>query len=222
MAVRLPLIIWFIAILATTGSVSAAPPVTPSTECRTIYVADHGWHTGLIVLRQDFDPRASLRTTLFDQKKWLEFGWGDAEFYQAAETSMRLALRALFSPTETVMHVYAFDGTPKGNFPNSEVLPVRVTEAGLRKMLAFVRDHFAKDEQGHPKPIRRGLYGLSYFFHAVGSYSWARTCNTWTAEALVAAGLDVDPAEAMTASGVMDQIAGLDNAACGDAPAASG
>ena len=223
MAARLPAIVRFFAILAAAApAASAASAAAPADDCRTIYVADHGWHTGLIVPRRDFDPRASLRTAVFDRKKWLEFGWGDAAFYQARETSIRLALRALFSPTATVMHVYAFDGAPKGNFPNSEVLPVRVTGAGLRKMLGFVREHFAKDGNGHPKPIKRGLYGLSFFFHAVGSYSWERTCNTWTAEALVAAGLDVDPAEAMNASGVTDQIVGLDVAACGSTAAAAG
>lgn len=190
--------------------VAKADTTTPATDCRTVYVADHGWHTGLMVLAQDFKPRASLRTTFFDDKRWIEVGWGDAAFYQAEETSFTLALRALFSPTDAVMHVYAFDPAPNTNFPESTVKPVRMTAAGYRKLLAFVQAGFTRDADGEPTPVKRGLYGRSYFFKGEGSYSLDRTCNTWTAEALQAGGVIIDPSEATTSGGVMDQIAALD------------
>lgn len=197
---------------------AADAPQKPD-QCHSIYVADHGWHTGLILLRQDFDPRVSLRTTYFDDKQWLEFGWGDAAFYQAEEMSVGLALRALFSPTDAVMHVYAFDGMPAKNFPESEVVRIRVTQAGYRRMIRFIRDAFARDQNGHVMPLKRGLYGRSHFFKARGTYSMDRTCNTWTAEALREAGLAIDPASAATSGGVMSQLAYLETAACAEEPA---
>lgn len=194
--------------------VASADSTPSANSCRTVYVADHGWHTGLIVLAQDFQPRTSLRTTFFDDKRWIEVGWGDAAFYQAEETSFTLAVKALFSPTDAVMHVYAFDPEPTGNFPESTVKPVRMTAAGYRKMLAFVQGEFTRDDDGAPTPVKRGLYGRSYFFEGEGSYSLARTCNTWTAEALQAGGVAIDPSDATTAGGVMDQIAALDGGGC--------
>ncbi|MCG8548455.1 MAG: TIGR02117 family protein, partial [Alphaproteobacteria bacterium] len=182
--------------------------------CHSIYVADHGWHTGLILLGQDFDPRTTLRTTYFDRKQWLEFGWGDAAFYQADGISVTLALRALFSPTDAVMHVYAFDGAPAGNFPESKVIRLRVTTAGYRRMMGFIRDAFARDANGHVEPIKRGLYGRSHFFKALGTYSLLRTCNTWTAEALHEAGVNVDPGSAATSGDLMAQLEGVDASAC--------
>ncbi len=200
-------------LLLACGVVRADTP-SAAEECRTVYVADHGWHTGLIVLAQDFQPRDSLRTTFFDDKRWIEVGWGDAAFYQAEETSYLLAVRALFAPTDAVMHVYAFDGTPTANFSNSTVKPVRMTAAGYRKMLAFVWGEFTRDADGAPIPTTRGLYGRSHFFKGEGTYSLARTCNTWTAEALQAGGVDIDPSKATTSGGVMDQIAALDAGGC--------
>ena len=192
----------------------AVDAISPEDECHSVYVADHGWHTGLILLAQNFDPRATLRTTYFDRKQWLEFGWGDAAFYQADGISVPLALRALFSPTDAVMHVYAFDGAPAHNFSKSEVVRLRVTTAGYRRMVRFVRDHFARDANGQVEPIKRGLYGRSRFYRALGTYSLLRTCNTWTAEALQEAGVDVDPASAATSGDLMAQLEDLNAPAC--------
>ena len=194
-------------------SVSAAAKSLQD-ECHSIFVADHGWHTGLILLAQDFDPRVSLRTTYFDGKQWLEFGWGDAAFYQADEISFTLALRALLSPTDAVMHVYGFNGAPPRNFSKSEVVRLRVATAGYQRMMAFIRDSFARDADQHVEPIKQGLYGRSHFFKALGSYSMFRTCNTWTAEALQAAGLDVDPGSAATSGELMSQLKNLQSPAC--------
>lgn len=212
-------LVFLAAVLLVAGAAAhAAGPPALSDGCRRVYVADHGWHTGLIILRQDYDSRASLRTTYFDGKRWLEFGWGDAAFYQAEEMSIGLALRALFVPTDTVMHVYGFDGDPVRNFPNSETLSVRVTEAGYRRMLDFIRAAFARDDAGQLAPLGRGLYGLSLFYRANGTYSLERTCNTWTAEALQAAGVAIDPAEAATSGGVMSQLQEIGPTVCADPP----
>ena len=197
----------FVLLLGCGVAKADTPP--PATDCRTVYVADYGWHLGLTVQVQDFMPRESLRTTYFDEKRWIEVGWGDAAFYQAEETSFTLALKALFSPTDAVMHVYAFDPAPTENFPESTVKPVRMTAAGYGKLLAFVQAGFTRDADGEPTPVKRGLYERSYFFKGQGSYSLDRTCNTWTAEALQAGGVVIDPSEATTSGGVMDQIAAL-------------
>ncbi len=190
--------------------VARADTAPPGEGCRTVYVADHGWHTGLIFLAQDFKPRTSLHTTFFDDKRWIEVGWGDAAFYQAEDATFRMAVAALFSPTEAVMHVYGFDGTPTRNFPSSKVVRVHMSDGGYRKMLAFVRNGFTRDANGAPSPIKRGQYGRSYFFHAEGTYSLFRTCNTWNAEALEAGGIAINPLSAATSDELMDQIAALD------------
>lgn len=196
------------------GGIAHADTSSPAESCRTVYVADHGWHTGLIFPAQDFKPRTSLRTTFFDEKRWIEVGWGDAAFYQAEEATFGMAVAALFSPTEAVMHVYGFDGTPVRNFPSSKVARVQMSDAGYRKMLAFVRNGFTRDADGTPSPIKRGQYGRSYFFHAEGTYSLFRTCNTWNAEALEAGGVAINPLSAATSGDLMDQIAALDGGGC--------
>jgi len=182
--------------------------------CRTIYAAGHTRHASIVVDRRDFDPLRSLGSPAFLAKDWLEFGWGDADFYQAKGEDILLGLRALLLPTGSVMHVHGFNGSPAANFPKSEVVELHLTEAGYDGLLAFLRASFAHDADGHVKPIGPGLYGLSAFYEGTGTYSLFNTCNTWAARALAAGGFPIDPDDVGTVTQFMEQVRGKTDAAC--------
>ena len=117
-------------------------------SCRTLHVVDNGWHTGIIIPARDFAPARFLGSDYFKGKDWLEFGWGDAGFYQAKEITAGLALRALFWPSEAVMHVYGFNGVPMRVFGKNKVVALRLPEAGYRKLLDGLRGGFARGSGG--------------------------------------------------------------------------
>lgn len=188
-------------------------------RCRSIYVAAHARHAGLIVDRRDVDAALDLGTPELAAKDWLEFGWGDADFYQARGDSILLGLKALFLPTGAVLHVYGFNGPPPTNFPKSEVLEIPLTEDGYARLLAFVASYFSRDPAGAVKRLGPGLYGPSFFYAAEGVYHAFRTCNTWAAEALAAGGFPIDPAGVGTVGQFMDGVRGRPRAGC---PAAAG
>jgi len=195
------------------------PPASgDAAACHTIYAAGHDRHASIIVDRRDFDPLRSLGAPAFLAKDWLEFGWGDADFYQAKGEDILLGLKALFLPTGAVMHVHGFNGSPASNFPKSEVIELRLTEAGYAALLAFLRASFARDAAGKAIPIGAGLYGLSEFYEGTGTYSLFNTCNTWAARALAAGGFPIDPAAVGTVTQFLEQVRGRTVAGC---PAAS-
>lgn len=204
-------------VLAVLLAVLIAAPAfgqSPAASCRTIHVVDNGWHTGIIIPARDFAPTRFLGSDYFKGKDWLEFGWGDAEFYQSKETSVGLALRALLWPTETVMHVYGFNGVPTRVFGKNKVVTLRLSEPGYRKLLDGLRGGFARDADGRVMPLKRGLYGRSHFYQGTGSYSAMRTCNTWIAEVLAAGGVAIDPDDAARVSDVMWQLRRLPASDC--------
>jgi len=178
-------------------------------ECATVYVINHGWHIGLAAPATDFAPGAFFRERTFERWRWLEFGWGDAAFYQTPDAGLGLALRALFTPTDTVMHVVGFDNPPPRAFPTRETLAVRLPLAGYRATLAFIKDSFARGEDSMPVLSKDSGDGRSAFYKAIGSYSILRTCNTWLAEALAKAGLPLDPDRAARAEDLMAQLKAL-------------
>jgi uncharacterized protein (TIGR02117 family) len=140
-----------------------------------------------------------------ERQTYLEFGWGDARFYQAGGGGVWLAVRALFWPTESVMHVAGFEHPPGRFFAGSERLRRTISGAELNRLLAFLSDSFWMTDSGETEILGRGLYGDSRFFRGKGRYLFPETCNVWTARALAAMGCRMRPLLAMTAGGLMRQ-----------------
>jgi len=191
------------------GGRAAAPEGAAKPACATVHVINHGWHMGIAVPAADFGPKAFFREKTFGGWRWLEFGWGDAEFYQTPDAGLGLALRALLSPTDTVMHVVGYNNPPAKAYPPQETLALKLTPAGYRAVLAYIKDSFGRGEEKKPALSKDGNDGRSAFYKAVGSYSILRTCNTWLAEALVKGGLPLDPEEAARAEDLMAQLKAL-------------
>lgn len=183
-------------------------PVSAAPRCKTLYVGGHTRHASIIVDRRDFDPAKSLDTFDFNGKDWLEFGWGDADFYQARGEDILLGFKALLFPTGAVMHVHGFNGSPASNFPKTEILELHFTPAGYARLLDFIRMSFARDGEGQVIPLGPGLYGLSRFFEGTGTYSMFNTCNTWMAKVLAAGGFPINPADVGTVGQFMEQVRG--------------
>lgn len=182
------------------------PPRGEGGGWRSFYVVNHGLHTGLAIARPDLLQVLPALAEEFTDGDFVEFGWGDQEFYQAPEATLSLALRALFGSTATVLHVVEIAGDPRRRFAGSEVIEVRVTEDGYRRMLAFVAGTFTHSAAGTLSALGPGLYGKSRFYQAEGSYSLLYTCNTWVAEALAASGCPMSRTAAVTAGNVISQL----------------
>jgi uncharacterized protein (TIGR02117 family) len=151
----------------------------------TIYVADNGIHTDLVLPARDFrnlvvpghfaDPAQANQPMLM-------FGWGDRDFYLHTPSwwdvnPIRVA-RALVGAGATVLHVSAVPVPATG--PKMRRLILRTEE--YARLVAYVRASFA----GGPM---RGYGGHDAFYAARGGYSALSTCNEWSAGGLRAAGV---------------------------------
>ena len=179
------------------------PALYPAAEsdARTIHLVNHGWHSGLVIPREALTGEgagAALRAIAqrFRAYPDLEFGWGEARFYRAtptlAEFDLRLALEALFTPggRAGVVQVVGLERTVRASFPHSDIVAVRVSGAGLARLLARLDASFRLAE-GQPVAGGPGLYGPSLFYEGEGRFSYANVCNHWAARLLNAAGVPV-------------------------------
>lgn len=196
------------------GALAWVRPAGAAPPCRSIHVIRHEWHAGIIVDRRDVVADFGLNTPDLLAKEWLEFGWGDEDFYQTLDAGLLLGLKAIFLRNDSVMHVHAFDGAPDSVFPQSEVVALRLPAEGHARLLAFVRASFKRDTAGRVRRLGPGLYGLSYFYEGEGTYHAFRTCNTWAAEALAAGGFPIDPSGIVTVGQLMDGLRGEIAAGC--------
>ena len=167
----------------------------------SVFVTSNGWHSGIVVARRDLSDAEIPEIADFPQARYLEFGWGDAEFYPAERTDLIMTLRAGLIPTSAVMHVVPRHHAPTSTNAGIEVLALAVPDMG--RLTAFLADSFDRKDAAGPKP---GLYPESRFYPATGRFHLANTCNSWTARGLRAAGLEIDETDAARAEDLMTQL----------------
>jgi len=176
-----------------------------SDKPHTVYVVGHGWHTGVVIPADAVFAKLPQLQQRFAGASRIEVGWGDAGFYQNPKPTAAIALRAMFTPSPTVMHVVAVPNDVVSYFPASTVKPLMLSESQLQSLLSFVASSFA-EQKGDLVSLTKGIYGNSQFYQATGSYYVMNTCNKWTAKALKSAGVKVWPYAMLTAESVLSAV----------------
>jgi uncharacterized protein (TIGR02117 family) len=165
---------------------------------RVVYVVRRAHHSGIAVATADWPNRNWSVLASFPQARYLEFGWGDAAYYQAPDPSLGVTIAAVFWPTPTVMEVIPWQIVAEG-VEDSETVALHVSEAELQAIAKSIDDSFVQpiSATGNSYPVARGR---ALFYHARGKFHTFRMCNRWTAERLQFAGCSVRPRLTMTAS----------------------
>jgi uncharacterized protein (TIGR02117 family) len=171
----------------------------------SVRVVDHGWHTAIVVRRDDVDPTLWPEARNLPDAALVEVAWGDREFYMAKEATGWLAVKAALFTSGSVLHVAGLTESAMASLPAGAVVELGVPRAGFDAMTRFVHDEYQRDGDGRAGPLARGLDGASWFYAARSRYHLFNTCNTWVARALRQAGLHVTPTGTVTAGAVMDQ-----------------
>lgn len=184
----------------------ARPASAVEAPTRTIYVVSHGWHTGIVLRRADAPRWLWPESADFPDAEYLEVGWGDRDYYRATDPGLWLAFKAAVWPTPGVLHVVGFRGPVSAYFPASDVVALVVTEPGIDRLVALIGASHERDAGGRAVPLGPGLYGHSRFYASRERFHLFRTCNVWTAQALVAAGVEVSPDQSLTAGGLLTQL----------------
>ncbi len=194
------------------GSCTTAPSVPPppaddGPRTQAVEIISNGWHTAIVLPRRDLVATGLLpEADDFPNAAFLEFGWGDREYYPAKEATVGMALSAAMIPTPAVMHMVALDRTPRLTYPDSERISVRLTERGFRHLVRAIAGDFKRPKRARAAPLSRGLYPQSNFYEAHGKFHIFNTCNTWTARMLRAGGISLSPSGIITADDLMDRL----------------
>jgi len=171
-----------------------------------VYVVSHGWHTGFVIPAPEIQRVIPELEKRFGNTPYIEFGWGDKEFYQAKGTTLGLTLRAILWPTESVVHSVAVPLKVEEYFSNSEVVKLCLNDGELSALIGFISGSFYRDKSGNLLGLQKGIYGDSKFYSGVGYFHLMNTCNRWTAKGLKSFGLDISPKLKLTASSVMNYL----------------
>jgi uncharacterized protein (TIGR02117 family) len=191
-----------------TATIPQQPYAGSAPPTEAIYVISGGWHTELGL------PAAAITGSLaalkpeFPNARYLIFGWGAHDYYMSRHPGIGDLLRAAASGT-AVMLVIPLEISPEAFFGAANVLALSPPPGGIQRLSDFLWGYLAVDKEGPPRRIATGPYPQSVFYASTGTYNLGHTCNTWTAEALHAAGLPVSAAGVVFAGQVLDQLSSI-------------
>ena len=166
------------------------PPDPNQSDNKTVYIVKDRWHTGIILLKKDADPYIHSFND-FTNSKYLEIGWGDETYYQAEEKTIWMGIRALFWPTNSIIHIATFQRDPVTYFSNSEVIELKLSKIGFINLTQFINNSFVLNDKGEIIKSGKDFYGTSRFYHANGTFHIFNNCNTWSAEAIYSSGFPI-------------------------------
>jgi uncharacterized protein (TIGR02117 family) len=199
-----PLILWALLLVPVFGDSAAAE----SLGHKTILVSRTGWHSGIIIARRDLPEDAIPETAGFPDAVYFEFGWGSAKYYPLRHKTIGMMLGGVV-PGPAVIHLVGLPRHPRELFPDHELVALRVTEDGFRRLIAYLHASFARAGAARAKPSTPGHHAFSGFYPAIGTFHLFNTCNTWTARGLTTAGIAIRASGVLQAEDLMTQLRAL-------------
>jgi uncharacterized protein (TIGR02117 family) len=187
------------------------PAVAPE-SLRSVYIVKRAWHTGVAVAAADWPNRDWSVLADFPHARYLEFGWGDARFYQAEEETWWLAVRAAFFSNASALHVIGFVHPTPETLIADEVIEVRLSEQGLLKLAASIEAEF---KDASPKSFGVPLRGTpepNKFYYAKRRFFFPRMCNWWSAQRLQDGGCPIAAWSVVSANRVIREAKGFASA----------
>jgi uncharacterized protein (TIGR02117 family) len=162
-------------------------PLGYCVDTKNIWVVDHGWHTGVVF---PYDKNfKNLLDKDFSKTSYLEFGWGEQSYYPDPNPSIFVGLKALFWPSDSLLHVAGYDINPDNVFAKEDLFLIKMDDKSYLKMVSYIRESFVLNKDNLPVLFAKGIYSRkSYFYKAKGNFHLFRTCNTWTAKAFFQSG----------------------------------
>jgi hypothetical protein len=174
-----------------------------------IYVVRRAWHVDIGFAAAELQPPlAALRESL-PGAHYVLFGFGDRHYLVDQDRGAGGMLAALW-PGAGVLLVTGLSASAQDAFGAAHVIEIRVSASQAAAAQRFVWQSLAAPDQARGDingdiqadtvtPLRAGPYDGSLYYASPVRYSALHTCNTWAAQALRAAHLDVHSARVVFA-----------------------
>lgn len=156
-----------------------------------LYVLSNGIHTDFVVptSNEAIDWRTFIDPEAFPARvheaPYIGFGWGDKGFYLDtptwAELKASTALRAVFLPSPTAMHVTYYTRAPQ---TGENCRRVTISEAQYQQLIQYIRSSFETNSNNVRLIPDSGYTSRDNFYEALGNYHLFYTCNSWVNQGL--------------------------------------
>lgn len=172
-----------------------------------IYVSSISWHTGILIPADTFPDSLWTEDHNYSDAAYLEIGWGEADYYTHDGFHLWYAIKSVFWPTPSVLHINAIDRPVEEYYFDTEVVKTEVSDEQLQQLIGYITRGFELDKNGNIIPVAEGKNLRSHFFRSRESYYFPKNSNVWAAKALKEAGFPVSPFRLQTTGCVINKAA---------------
>lgn len=173
-------------------------PPESNEETMAIHVAIYHGHSGIILPYSSISDDLQRFIIRFKGYPFVEFGWGDEDFYRTPEANAYIAIKAALLPTASVLHVVGIKGSVEEYVAGVNIYRIyriELSREGFIALCNFIRTTFSQDKRGDSLIQRGGQVSPGYgtFYKARPKFFFPRTCNSWVAKAMQKAGVPISP-----------------------------
>ncbi len=170
-------------------------PVAKGTEndSTAIYVVSISWHTGIVIPAESLPESIWPENQSMAENKYLEIGWGDADFYQDEGFNLWYAFKAIFWPTRSVVHVNPINSEIANYYQETKVVEIMLDQEALEALTDFIIRHLEHDGESQLVVAGDGIYTDSKFYKGTSRYYFPNNSNVWAARALRETGFSISP-----------------------------
>lgn len=190
-------------LLGACASIPRTQDIPLANTRHTIYFIYRGWHTSVLIDAKTLTTYSPLLAPDLRGQRYGRVGFGDGDYFTGKNKSVGSATRALFASRSSALQLLGYDYEPFSEIPADTLVPLAISDIGMRQLIDHINKSIALDDKGNPLRLPAMGDAMGEFYLASTRYSAFSNCNTWSGQALRAAGLPV--ADRLTASGVFDQ-----------------
>ena len=206
------LLLLLIAAMAACAEVSVRetqPSVDASqTPVVTVFLLRRGWHTDLVLEMADLLPPLDSIGGDFPDARYLGIGFADRHYVLATHRNLLDLILAPIPGRGLILGMGTVHD-PVELYGAAHVLELTLSREQSAALQQFIWRSMKQDAAGRASPFLWGKIPGNLYFDSAWWYDGAYTCNTWTAEALGAAGLAVSHTGVLFAGQVWDQVSAL-------------
>jgi len=174
--------------------------------CKTVFIVHGGWHAAIVLNAGDISPAVVPEIADFPQVRFVEFSWGDKDYFPDPHAGPFTALKAAFWSSGSVLHLVGFTEEIAKFYSGAQIIELQFAATAYGELLSYLSETFARPEPRVRASSHAGLYPYSRFYPATRRFALWNTCNTWVAEALAAGGFPISPSFVITAGQLSEQI----------------
>lgn len=160
-----------------------------------------GIHTEIVISRDLVAEHLPQIAENFQQHAYLQFGWGDSDYFGAKKKGLLKTGKALFWPTRANVKVSPWTRSNKEKYTE---IQLDMDDAALKQLFLALKRSFRYQKNGQLKLDKE--VDEARFYAAKGRYFFLNTCNNWTAKMLKSAGLKMGVRRSILAGSVEKQV----------------